>query len=77
MEKFVFLSSQENTIILDVRNQNIFKNGFIPGSIFIGLNGGFAPWVGAVLKDINIKILLVCEEGQAKEAIMRLSKSRF
>lgn len=77
LEKFIFLSSQENTIILDVRNQNIFKNGFIPGSIFIGLNGGFAPWVGAVLKDINIKILLVCEEGQAKEAIMRLSRVGF
>ena len=41
------------------------------------MNGGFAPWVGAVLKDINIKILLVCEEGQAKEAIMRLSRVGF
>ncbi len=77
MNKFISLSKEENTIILDVRNQNVFKNGFIPESIFIGLNDGFAPWVGAVLKDISIKILLVCEDGQAKEAIMRLSRVGF
>ena len=41
------------------------------------MNGAFAPWVGAILKDINIKILLVCEENQAKEAIMRLSRVGF
>ena len=77
LNKFMSLSKQENTIILDIRNQNVFKNGFIPGSVFIGLNGGFAPWVGAILKDISIKILLVCEDGQAKEAIMRLSRVGF
>ena len=77
LDKFMSLSKQENTIILDVRNQNDFKNGFVPGSVFIGLNGGFAPWVGAVLKDINIQILLVCEDGQPNEAIMRLSRVGF
>ena len=64
-------------MILDVRNQNEFKKGFIPGSIFIGLNGAFAPWVGSIIKDISTKLLLVCDEGQEREAIMRLSRVGF
>ena len=67
----------DNTVILDVRNQNEFKKGFIPGSIFIGLNGTFAPWVGSIIKDISTKLLLVCDEGQEREAIMRLSRVGF
>ena len=67
----------DNTVILDVRNQNEFKKGFIPGSIFIGLNGAFAPWVGSIIKDISTKLLLVCDEGQEREAIMRLSRVGF
>ena len=67
----------DNTVILDVRNQNEFKKGFIPGSIFIGLNGTFAPWVGSIIKDISTKLLLVCDEGQEQEAIMRLSRVGF
>ena len=67
----------DNTVILDVRNQNEFKKGFIPGSIFIGLNGAFAPWVGSIIKDISTKLLLVCDEGQEGEAIMSLSRVGF
>ena len=77
LENFKSLSLENNTIILDVRNQNDFRTGFVPNSIFIGLNGGFAPWVGSVLKDINTKILLVCDHGQEQEAIMRLSRVGF
>ena len=77
IENFKSLSLENNTIILDVRNQNDFKTGFVPNSIFIGLNGGFAPWVGSVLKDINTKILLVCDGGREQEAIMRLSRVGF
>ena len=77
LENFKSLSLKNNTIILDVRNQNDFRTGFVPNSIFIGLNGGFAPWVGSVLKDINTKILLVCDNGQEQEAIKRLSRVGF
>ena len=77
LENFKSLSLENNTIILDVRNQNDFRIGFVPNSIFIGLNGGFAPWVGSVLKDINTKILLVCDNGQEQEAIKRLSRVGF
>ena len=76
-KNFKSLSIENNTIILDVRNQNDFRTGFVPNSIFIGLNDGFAPWVGSVLKDINTKILLVCDGGREQEAIMRLSRVGF
>ena len=74
---FKSFSNDNQSVILDVRNQDIFRVGFIPGSIFIGLNGGFAPWVGAIIKDIKTKILLVCGPGFEKEAIMRLSRVGF
>ena len=74
---FKSLSNDHKTVILDVRSQDHFRVGFVPGSIFIGLNGGFAPWVGAVIKDINTKILLVCDKGMESQAIMRLSRVGF
>ena len=74
---FKSFSNDKQSVILDVRNQDIFRTGFIPGSIFIGLNGGFAPWVGAVIKDVKTKILLVCDPGLEKQAIMRLSRVGF
>lgn len=75
--QFKELNDSDDTIILDVRNQNDFKKGFIPGSVFIGLNGTFAPWVGSIIKDINKKILLICDQGKEKEAIVRLSRVGF
>ena len=77
IEDFKTALSLPNTIILDVRSQDAFKDGFVPNSIFIGINGGFAPWVGSVIKDINTKILLVCENGQETETITRLSRVGF
>lgn len=74
---FKSLSNDYKTVILDVRSQDHFRVGYVPGSIFIGLNGGFAPWVGAVIKDINTKILLVCDKGMESQAIMRLSRVGF
>ena len=75
--QFKELNDSDDTILLDVRNQNDFKKGFIPGSVFIGLNGTFAPWVGSIIKDINKKILLICDQGKEKEAIVRLSRVGF
>ncbi|MDB0042410.1 MBL fold metallo-hydrolase [Flavobacteriaceae bacterium] len=77
VKKFKELMNIKNVVILDVRNQNEFKQGYVPGSIFIGLNGSFAPWVGSIIKDINTKLLLVCDEGLEKETILRLSRVGF
>lgn len=77
VKEFKSLSQNDEIVILDVRNQDLFSLGFIPGSIFIGLNGQFAPWVGSVLKNIYTKILLVCESGKETETITRLSRIGF
>ena len=77
VDKFKDLMSLKDVIILDVRSQNDFRKGFVPGSIFIGLKGSFAPWVGSIIKDINTKLLLVCDKGFEEEAILRLSRVGF
>ena len=61
-------------LILDVRHQNDFCKGFIPNAWFIGIDGGFAPWVGNLVSDINQKIVLVCPEGRADEVVKRLAR---
>ena len=77
LKEFKVLSNSNKTVVLDVRTPDLFSKGFIPGSIFIGLNGQFAPWVGSVLKDINTQILIVCEKNKEKEVITRLSRVGF
>lgn len=77
VDEFVRLSNDKETIVLDVRHQKDFIVSHIPGSIFIGLNGGFAPWVGAVLRDVNQKLVLVTPGGKEKEAITRLARVGF
>ncbi|PQJ21274.1 rhodanese-like domain-containing protein [Tenacibaculum sp. SG-28] len=76
-EEFVALASSSNAVILDVRPQNQFIKGFIPQSIFIGLNGSFAPWVGALIQDVTQPILLVTPVGQEEDTITRLSRVGF
>ena len=73
-EEFEALANHEEALILDVRHQKDFLEGHIPGSIFIGLNGGFAPWVGALITDLKQPILLVVPEGKSSEAVTRLSR---
>ncbi|PKF73297.1 MBL fold metallo-hydrolase [Chryseobacterium sp. PMSZPI] len=64
-------------LILDVRSNVIFAKGFIPQSVNIGLNGDFAPWVGALVADVNQPILLVTEKGDEEETVTRLSRVGF
>lgn len=71
---FEELVDNKDTLVLDVRTQQEFVKNHIPGSIFIGLNGGFAPWVGALIKDITQPILLVVPEGRSEEAVTRLAR---
>ena len=64
-------------LVLDVRSAEDYAKGHIPGSIFIGLKGGFAPWVGALIVDVKQAWLLVVNDGQAEEAVTRLSRVGF
>ena len=76
-QDFEDLANKTGAIILDVRNQLDFMQGHIPNSIFIGIDGGFAPWVGALIKDVKHPILLVAPENREAEVIMRLSRVGF
>lgn len=74
VEEFKTMQSDESVMILDVRDKWEFVEGFVPGSIFIGLDGSFAPWVGALIKDINQKIAIVAPVGREEEAVRRMSR---
>ncbi|MBT7305627.1 MAG: MBL fold metallo-hydrolase, partial [Bacteroidetes bacterium] len=76
-EAFEAIANQTGAIILDVRHQDAFAKGHIPRAIFIGLDGGFAPWVGALIADVKQPLLLITEPGQEQEAVTRLSRVGF
>lgn len=74
-----FEAAAENTeaLILDTRTNREFYKGFIPRSINIGLDGDFAPWVGALIVDVKQPLLLVTDAGLEEETITRLSRVGF
>ena len=71
---FELVANETDALILDVRHQDDFANGHIPKSIFIGIDGGFAPWVGALILDIKQPLLLVTPLGREEETILRLAR---
>jgi len=71
---FELIANETEALILDVRNQEDFAQGHIPKSIFIGIDGQFAPWVGALILDIKQPLLLVTPVGREKETITRLAR---
>ena len=72
--EFELIANETDALILDVRDKQEFVKGFIPNSIFIGLDGSFAPWVGALITDLKQPILIVAPEGRNKETIKRLAR---
>ncbi|MBC6992929.1 MBL fold metallo-hydrolase [Neolewinella lacunae] len=65
---------EENALVIDTRTKEEFAAGFIPGSIFIGLDGTFAPWVGLLVPDLKQPILFVATPGQEEEVVTRLAR---
>lgn len=74
---FEAAANETEAIVLDVRHQSEFIKGHIPRSIFIGIDGNFAPWVGALIVDVTQPILLVAPKGREEEVITRLSRVGF
>jgi hydroxyacylglutathione hydrolase len=73
-EAFEAAANETNALILDTRDPQTFTSGFVPNSINIGIDGQFAPWVGAMIPDIKQEILLVTDEGREEEVITRLAR---
>lgn len=76
-DAFERMTQEHDALVLDTRNSTDFCSGFIPGAINIGLEGQFAPWVGALVKDVKQPILLVTEKGKETEAVTRLARIGF
>ena len=76
-QDFAAVAKQHGALVLDVRSAASFAKGHIPGAIFIGLDGGFAPWVGALIVNVHQPILLVCDTDREQEAVTRLSRVGF
>ena len=71
---FEMVANESGALILDTRNPQTFAKGFIPNAINIGIDGNFAPWVGAMITDIKQEILLVTDEDREEEVITRLAR---
>lgn len=72
--KFEELSKQEDILVLDTRSNSAFAKASLPQAIFVGLHGQFAPWVGAVVPDINQRIIFLAEAGKEAEVVTRLAR---
>jgi len=72
--EFVTVAEVEDALVLDVRPDGEFARGHIPGSINIGLQGQFAPWVGALIPDLQQRLLIVAPEGKEEETVTRLAR---
>lgn len=75
--EFEALANSSGALVLDVRHESDFIQAHIPNSVFIGLNGNFAPWVGALIMDVKQPLLLITPAGKEKEAITRLARVGF
>ncbi len=71
---FEAAANETGALVLDTRTPAEFAKGFIPNSINIGINGGFAPWVGALIPDVQQPILIVAEPGREEEVVTRLAR---
>jgi len=75
--EFEEIAELSGALILDVRNNNDFAKGYVPQSVNIGLDGDFAPWVGALIADVKQPILLITNENEEQETVTRLSRVGF
>jgi hydroxyacylglutathione hydrolase len=75
--EFEVVAEETGALILDTRSNADFAKGFIPQSINIGINGDFAPWVGALIGDVKQPILLVTDLGLEEETVTRLTRVGF
>ncbi len=74
VKEFQGLVDRNNALILDTRNKYDFIKAFIPGSIWIGIEDNFAPWVGALIEDLNQPIVFLADEGMEEEVVVRLAR---
>ncbi|HPD52889.1 MAG: MBL fold metallo-hydrolase [Bacteroidota bacterium] len=75
--EFEHLAAGGDVLLLDTRTSGNFASAFIPRSINIALDGQFAPWVGALIQDVDQAILLITDPGKEEESVIRLARVGF
>jgi len=74
-EDFFTMSEQPEVLVIDTRSKDAYtKEGTVPGAWFIGIDGSFAPWVGALIKNIGQKIIFIADDGREQEVVTRFSR---
>ncbi len=71
---FEAMANHEGALVLDTRKPGQFAEAHVPNSIFIGIDGSFAPWVGALIPDLQQSIIFIADEGREVEVVTRLSR---
>ncbi|GAB4413384.1 MAG: MBL fold metallo-hydrolase [Bacteroidia bacterium] len=74
VETFAQLAQEQQALIIDTRSTEDFPQGFVPGSWFIGIDGSFAPWLGALVSDLKQPILLVADPHRVEEVVTRMAR---
>ncbi|SOE23016.1 Glyoxylase, beta-lactamase superfamily II [Spirosomataceae bacterium TFI 002] len=72
--EFEVVANETNAVIIDTRDKDKFRDGFVPNSIFIGIDGSFATWVGTLVPDVKQELLIVAEEDRLEEILTRLAR---
>jgi len=73
-DAFETAANETSALVLDTRDAQTFAKGFVPNAINIGIDGNFAPWVGALIPDIKQEILLITDDGREEEVVIRLAR---
>jgi glyoxylase-like metal-dependent hydrolase (beta-lactamase superfamily II)/rhodanese-related sulfurtransferase len=71
---FEAVANEKDVVIIDTRDKDAFRKGFVPNAIFIGLDGNFATWVGTMIPDVKQEILFIAEKGREEEVVTRLAR---
>lgn len=74
VRSFEVAANEAQALVLDTRDPDVFVKGFVPNSINIGIDGNFAPWVGALIADIRQPLLIVADSGREEEVVKRLAR---
>lgn len=72
--EFETIAEETEALIIDTRDKDQFRDGHVPNSIFIGIDGSFATWVGTLVPDVKQPLLIIADESRLEEVITRLSR---
>ena len=74
VNEFKEAMNMKGAVLIDTRHHSTFSLGFIPGSIFIGIDDNFAPWMGVLIEDLDAPVLMIADEGREEEVITRMAR---